>query len=324
MTNATIHELFSSVREIVIQPKMDHLFLKNTVHRYQIVSCLDTVEDAQLAVDEYCRLDFSAKGTDTGKLYLVVYGVLQAMFLQQDALKNLARLLDFPYRIDDYPGLKEVREVRNQIVGHPTSYKRERTEICYAINRGSLSLESLEVLESNDQGQYQMRLINIKQTLSENEALICQAFEDLKNKLENDIRKHKARFRGEPLTGFFPDSLCHLCDQIRSGISCSNGTDRDLATSAVKKIDSLLGDLEKALLKRGKPPKRCPGIDLVWEELQYPMNVIKVFFSKKSEEIQPLNLEAAKISTCNMESKLGELQEICRKIDEYYNSDDTM
>ncbi len=195
MADTTIHELFSSVRKIVCQPGMNHLFMESTVRRYQIASCLDTVEDAQLAVDEYCRLDFSTKGTDKGELYLAVYGVLQAMFLQQDALQNLASLLDFPYRMDNYPGLKEVREVRNQIVGHPTSYRRNGTESYYAINRMKLSLRTLQVLEYNDQDQRQMRTIDIKQALSDNEALICQAFGDLKSKLESDIRKHKTKFR---------------------------------------------------------------------------------------------------------------------------------
>ena len=324
MADTTIHELFSSVRKIVYQPSMNHLFIESTVRRYQIASCLDTVEDAQLAVDEYCRLDFSTKGTDKGKLYLAVYGVLQAMFLQQDALQNLASLLDFPYKMDNYPGLKEVREVRNQIVGHPTRYKRKGTESYYAINRMRLSLRTLQVLEYNDQDQRQMRTIDIKQALSDNEALICQAFGDLKSKLESDIRKHKTEFRGKPLTGFFPDSLCHLCDQIRAGISCSNGIDRDMATSAVRTIDDLLSDLEKALSKRDRPPENCPGVDLVWDELRYRMEAIRTFFLDEDEESQPLQPEAARSFAWHVESKLDELLELCREIDEDYNSDDTV
>ncbi len=322
MTDTTIHELFSSVREIVNQPRMNHLFMESTVHRYQMVSCLDTVEDAQLAVDKYRRLAYSAKGAGKGKLYLAVYGVLQAMFLQQDALKNLASLLDFPYRIDNYPGLKKVREVRNQIVGHPTSYKRKGTESYYVISRIRLSLETLQVLEYNDQNQQQMRTIDIKQTLSENEALICQAFGDLKSKLESDIRKHKTKFRGKPLTGFFPDSLCHLCDQIRAGMSGPSGIDHDMASSAVREIDDLLSNLEKALSKRGRPPEDCPGVDLVWDELQYPMKAIRTFFLDEDEESQPPEPEATRVFAWYVESKLDELLELCREIDEDYNSDD--
>ena len=85
----------------------------------------------------------------SGTLYLAVYGVLQGMFLQQDALVNLGNTLRFPIRIDDYQGLKKIREIRNQIVGHPTSYRRRKTESYYAINRGSLSLEKLDVMEYN-------------------------------------------------------------------------------------------------------------------------------------------------------------------------------
>ena len=192
MTNETIQELSLSVRDIVYDPRMEHIFMDSSARRYRIACCMETVEDAQVAVEAYRQLESSREWVDKGNLYLVVYGVLQAMYIQQDALMNLAKALDFPYRIDRYPGLKKVREVRNKIVGHPTDYGRGRTESWYAINRRSLSLDSFKVLESTDQGHNQMIQIDIRETLSDNEVFVRQALEELKGKLENDIREERA------------------------------------------------------------------------------------------------------------------------------------
>ena len=60
-----------------------------------------------------------ASDTDgAGAIYILVYGVLQALGLQQDAVIHLAEALGMKYELD--PLLKEVREVQNASIGHPT------------------------------------------------------------------------------------------------------------------------------------------------------------------------------------------------------------
>lgn len=323
MTNETIQELSLSVREVVNDPGMEHMFMDSTVRRYWIACCMDTVEDAQVAVEAYRRLEPSREGADKGNLYLVVYGVLQAMFLQQDALSNLASALNFPYEIDSYPGLKETREVRNQIVGHPTSYKRKGKESYFAINRRSLSLDSFKVLEFTDQGQRQMLQIDIRKTLSDNEALVRQALEELKGKLENDIREQKAKFRDRPLSQLFSSSIGYQFEKIRGGISNSGVSDRDLAIAAVEALGDLLDDFRKALTDRGRAPEEYPGVDVVWSEFQCPMREIRAFFSDADAEIQRPDPEATRIFAWFVQSKLDELRQLSREIDEYYNCEDT-
>ena len=193
MTADTIQEQCLSIRDIVFNSPMEHLFLKRKGDRFQIAACLDTIEDAQLAVEEYRLLYLSSNQTDKGKLYLAVYGVLQGIFLQQDALMNLANCLHFPCQIDDYQALKTIREIRNQSVGHPTSYRRNKTESYFAINRSSLSLEQFEMMEYNNQkGQRQLTSVCTMRTISDNEAFIAQILKDIKSNLDAHIYKHRA------------------------------------------------------------------------------------------------------------------------------------
>lgn len=60
------------------------------------------------------------KGVSARDLY--IYGLLQALFLQQDAANGISTAL-LGKKIDfkqEYPSLFEIREIRNDTVGHPT------------------------------------------------------------------------------------------------------------------------------------------------------------------------------------------------------------
>ena len=325
MTADTIHEQSQSIRDIVFNPLMEHLFLKSVGDRFQIAACLDTIEDAQLAIEEYRLLDFSKNQTGKGKLYLAVYGVLQGIFLQQDALMNLANALSSSYKIDDYQVLKEIREIRNQSVGHPTSYRRKNTESYYAISRSSLSSDSFDMMEYNNQElKRQITPVYTIRLLSDNEALIVQILKDLKSKLEVDIDKHKGQFCDKHLATFFRESLDYTCQTIWAGaMGSSSENDRHVAAGAVKAIEGMLCEVRKALSERGKPPEAWSGMDLVWDELQYPMMAIRAFYCKEDNGIRVPEPEDVRIFALYVKSKLHELREICLEIDKYYDNDQT-
>jgi hypothetical protein len=46
--------------------------------------------------------------------------------MQQDALMNLGESLGIDDKIENYPRLKEIREIRNVSIGHPTKHNRKR------------------------------------------------------------------------------------------------------------------------------------------------------------------------------------------------------
>ena len=323
MTANTIHEQSQSIRDLVFSPLIEHLFLKSDDERFQIAACLDTIEDSQLAVENYRLLDFLNNQTDKGKLYLAVYGVLQGIFLQQDALMNLANTLHFSCHIDDYPALKIIREIRNQSVGHPTNYRRNKTESYYSINRSSLSLDKFERMEYNKQeGRYLVTSVETMQTLSDNEAFITKILKDLKSKLEVDIDKHKTEFRDRHLSALFHESLGYMCAKLLAGaLDTSSESDRHLAAAAIKAIENILCDIRKALSERGKPPEAWAGVDQVWRELQYPMTAIRAFYCNKDDAIRVPDPEPVRIFAWYVKCKLYELRNICREIDDYYDSD---
>ena len=231
----------------------------------------------------------------------------------------------FPFDFDDYPSLKDIREIRNRIVGHPTSYKRRKSESYYAIDRSSLSLKRLDVMEyKREGGQVQVASVDVMQELSDNESLIVQALKDLRGKMEGDIDKHKAEFRNRQLASIFHKSLDYMCEKLLTGALDSNSeNDRYPAAAAIKVIDGKLSDLNNALSERGKPPEAWAGVDLVWHELRYPMAALRAFYLGGDNGIQAPDPEAVRIFALFVKSKLHELRDICCEIDEYYESSQT-
>jgi len=84
--NDTIHDYMQSIRDFINEPRHQHGLLKNKVVWFQLCACLDVIEDAEMAVITYPSIE--APHGD-GMWYLAVYGVLQALYIQQNAVTAL-------------------------------------------------------------------------------------------------------------------------------------------------------------------------------------------------------------------------------------------
>lgn len=97
------------VRDLVNSPRRS-LALRSEVPRWnKVTSALDTIGDTDLAVDAY--LQGRVEASDHGLLYLAIYGILQVLLVQQDALPDLADGLGLQLELP--PALLEIREVRD-------------------------------------------------------------------------------------------------------------------------------------------------------------------------------------------------------------------
>jgi len=81
------------------------------------------LQDSQNVVDQYKQLNNQKMESIN---YLSLYGVLQALFVQQDSLKDILKWVTGIKFIDwkfEYYELWEIREIRNRTIGHPTNNK---------------------------------------------------------------------------------------------------------------------------------------------------------------------------------------------------------
>ena len=83
----------------------------------ELIAALDNIGDTTMAIVSYQR---SGIGKETGTKYLRLFGYLQCIFLQQDSIRLLSRVLSKRWKDPERDtAWTELRRVRNEIAGHP-------------------------------------------------------------------------------------------------------------------------------------------------------------------------------------------------------------
>jgi len=121
---ARVRKLEDSVRKHINTHRYQSVLLEDTDSWNQICSSLDVIGDTVCSIESYYSQPFP---DEIGMQYIVIYGILQALFIQQDALRHLSEAFEIEYQAN--PILKAIREKRNAAIGHPT--KQNRGGECY-------------------------------------------------------------------------------------------------------------------------------------------------------------------------------------------------
>ena len=126
-----------------------HRFQKDLISNInlwsQICSSLDVIGDTLLSIEGYLEENFPSI---EGLKYIYIYGLLQSLFIQQDAMRNLSEAFSIEYEIS--VKLKSIREIRNSAIGHPTKNNINKKFYYNHISRPSLSKESFTLLKYSE------------------------------------------------------------------------------------------------------------------------------------------------------------------------------
>ena len=82
-----LEPLIDEVRDIIDKWEGSHAVLEDRRTRMQLCSCLDVIKDTALCLNAFRTTNIGE--LDVGSKYMYVYGSLQALVLQQDAVKTL-------------------------------------------------------------------------------------------------------------------------------------------------------------------------------------------------------------------------------------------
>ncbi|MEX1190964.1 MAG: hypothetical protein WEA99_03255 [Brumimicrobium sp.] len=136
-----IIDLCNTLNEAIHKPLYHNFYNATNELKYnQTFTSIDLIEDSQIAIEEFEKAESLGK---EGRSTLFIYGLLQSLFLQQDGLYHLYRCIvdgkaNLTVFFDKFSFDKNIREVRNDIAGHPTN--RKSTEF-YFIAKGPISKE---------------------------------------------------------------------------------------------------------------------------------------------------------------------------------------
>ena len=156
-----IHKIETRLRDLVNATRQLHSLYADKVRWNIVCSAMDVIGDTELAIQEYDKI--RKVESNHGGSYLIVYGILQIMFVQQDAVRNLAKALGLEF---DLPTeLIEIRDLRTAFIGHPTEHRRGGIISSGYISRPTLNPSGFQFLRTSSTGPDQWGYVNIPELI---------------------------------------------------------------------------------------------------------------------------------------------------------------
>jgi len=270
---------------------------------------MDVIGDTELAIDAY----LSKSGPcSTGERYLVLYGVLQSLFVQQDAVKHLSEALNI--ECEKNPLLTEIREARNYSIGHPT--KADYGKAFNFISRISLGQHGFTLLTSYATGDTKFSDINVPHLIESQRDVLKKTLIDVIAKLKEEELEHNEQFKEKKLADVFPKTLGYFFEKINEAILGSKP--KEMGTVHIKLINDAIEDFKKSLEERGIL-EAYDSIKYLLDLIKYPLSELSTYF--ENPEGSKLNSDDAYIFTHFIKAHIDELIEIAKEIDEEYSTE---
>lgn len=270
---------------------------------------MDMMTDTQSAIDTFGK---HTKGDlDKGHVYLDIFGLLQGLFLQQDAAIHLAESLQFSVDIKEYPQLKEIREIRHDAAGHPTKRGDPPRSWNFLIQH-SLSYNNFEILCWRSPTGHTTIPVSTKNIIEDQRRYIGEILEKTLNEIKRRDDEYKTKFKMKKIADVLPDTTGYMCEKIASAVD--HRDELNLGEFAVAFLQSSLDKFETELREREIAIDTYPGIQMAFTDLQYPLKKLQEHFS----ESITLDKEAAHIFVDFISTNLDSLKKMAKELDKEF------
>lgn len=320
---ADVQSLLCYIREFIQHPRRLDPLLKDKPGWNMLASAMDVVSDTEWAITSYEHGDYA----DKGMLYLVLYGLLQAMYVQQDGLENLVRALggSEQYKIESEPEAAFIRSIRHNAVGHPTKQGstkpkkdgRAGEQISHAIVQHSLHKNGFTLLRESNLTGTQFIDYRTETLIAENRTLAVRVLARTKKKLEDIEMEHRNAFKGEKLASIFPGQMGYFFEKIRAAIHSPSYGNSPMGEFGLQMVATVLAGFRAALDKRGVL-NESSNIQYELAETEYPLAELGLYFKAEGSLT---DARAASIFAHFAQNKMKELLRIAEDIDSEYEGD---
>lgn len=296
-----IREVNTQIRDFVNDStiKRTNLFTRKEYGDWnQFCSALDTIDDTCIATVDFSK----SPQLFLENPYLLTYGLLQALYVQQDAVDFLKQALFgrdkriLWWKDKKYTELNKVRELRNETVGHPVNNKNLVS--CH-IDRSTLSPEGFEYALW-DNASYKRKKVIFADILNLQNEYLSIELQSILKELIKEEKSHKSKFKGEKLLSIASQkslyelrliyglqwndhlawpSFNHYHDRyrkIRNGLEARYGKFGDMmrvpgTEILVKKLDHIFSKIESFKgnkLNNDEVDVYVEALEQGWEELE--------------------------------------------------------
>lgn len=243
-----IGSLEAAVREHINTTRYQNDLISDSDNWNQICSSLDTIGDTSCSISDYVEAEYPSK---TGLKYIYTYGLLQALFIQQNAISHLSEAFGIKYQRSDK--LKQIRLLRNAAIGHPTKQDRTPDGHTYYnyISRMTLSKQGFTLMQSYDQGKTKFLDIELYPIINDQLDEVRSAYETIANKLKEADKMHKEKFKGKLLADIFHSSMSYSFGKVAEGIHSPDRGKAAYGLSMLQFIQKTYSEFEAAFKERG-------------------------------------------------------------------------
>lgn len=303
------YDLLEAVHRKMERGEKYYTLLSDKPKWNQLCASLYAIEDAQSAIDAYTEYEFPP---DISGKYLYIYGLLQALYLQQDAANGLSIAL-FDKKIDfrkDYPAVYEIREIRNDTTGHPTGRNRkiDAGQSFVQIAQASMDKHSFSYAiykESNDY-VFEEKIVDLDKCILEQKKSVINILNDLCVSLDADWKKHIEKFQGKEMINIFD----YLQLQYAKNNALENGV---FASAGLLSSKKMVEQCKQALTERFGDWK---NIDCFRYEIEDIEEIYQLLDLQKGDTNTRIN----HFLTEMLFVKMDNLAEYAKEIDEKFQS----
>jgi hypothetical protein len=211
-----------------------------------VVSSIWVLGDTDLSISSYLRSVFPS---DDGLKYLMVYGLLQALFLQQDAVTNLSDALKITIERDQR--LQNVRNVRNLSSGHPTHLERKKQSYFGYISRGSLSQNGFDIIQSQAESmKNDFMSIDVFQLILDQTTAISEKMDTVAKTLKERHMEHIEKHKQRSVSSLLPETMNYYFEKINQGIFSPGCGNADFALRMLNIVKEQYRSFQEALVER--------------------------------------------------------------------------
>ena len=308
-----LYQKMSKIRDLINSSHKQNILLQDNILWHMLCSCMDTIEDTELALESFLKLDTDS--SDEGRIYLRIYGAMQALFVQQEAVKNLHESLQIPYTEDS--SIEKIRHIRIDTAGHPTN--RGNKKAFNFISRPTLTSNSFQWLSfyRTNSGNTELKLkfedIKVSDLIATQKDVFVGVLNNIIEVLKEEEVEHRKRFAGKKLIDAFQDTSYPFQKVLEATLD-SNSPHVERVGVHVDQILKSVEAFKTGLKERDEPDD---NFTYRYENLDYAFRHIKAFFHAPEET--HIHREDAYILADFAKRQVEILEEIAQEIDERYS-----